>query len=317
MYISSQTDQLDPHLAAMSEYHLAKQLRVSDAVPASAGGLNKTSNIPIPTIQHSSASSFSNTSHPDWDLEIRKRYAQPLASETGEFPDADTIQSRMLPICYEESLVNGCTPACAGFMATATEHFIKEVLSSIYTRTRSNMPSGSVNSIMTNRFKKQLRREEEAVKRGEIVRGLGSGLLPVEVKEAASRKPVGMHDLRLALEVGDCGLGQFPFTLGKVMNGYQEGELEEYAVKRKRDWEAERKEAELKKTREEKLKAEKLRELHNMVNGVNGINSIVTNGIHEDEPMDDDDEDWGWEGGRAADRLQLNSLLDECLAFGQ
>ena len=223
----------------------------------------------------------------------------------------------MVPICYEESLVNGCTPACAGFMATATEHFIKEVLSSIYTRTRSNMPSGSVNSIMTNRFKKQLRREEEAVKRGEIVRGLGTGLLPVEVKEAAGRKPVGMHDLRLALEVGDCGLGQFPFTLGKVMNGYQEGELEEYAVKRKRDREMERKEAEVKRVREEKMRAEKLKELHNLVNGVNGMNGTVTNGIHEDEPMDEDDEDWGWEGGSAADRLQLNSLLDDCLAYGQ
>ncbi|MCJ1436916.1 transcriptional coactivator hfi1/ADA1 [Xylographa pallens] len=274
-------DQADSTIAAMAEYQLAKQFRSSDAVPASAGGFNRT----------------------NWDLEIRKRYSLPLASETGEFPDAETIHGRMVPICYEESLPNGCAPLCANFMATATEHFIKEVLSTVYTRTRSNMPGGSVNSILTHRFKKQLRKEEEAASRAELVRAPGSGLLPVEVKEAATRKPLGMHDLRFALELGDCGLGQFPVIVGKVMNGDPEGQWEEYQ-KRKRDDEG-----------AEKLEEERRRErlAHINGNGVNGIHG--TNGALDDE-MDDEDESWGWEGGSAADRMQLNALLDECLAVG-
>ncbi|MCJ1413760.1 transcriptional coactivator hfi1/ADA1 [Xylographa parallela] len=274
-------DQTDPTIAAMAEYQLAKQLRSSDAVPASVGGFNRT----------------------NWDLEIRKRYSLPLASETGEFPDAETIHGRMVPICYEESLPNGCAPLCANFMATATEHFIKEVLSTVYTRTRSNMPGGSVNSILTHRFKKQLRKEEEAASRGDLVRAPGSGLLPVEVKEAAARKPLGMHDLRFALELGDCGLGQFPVIVGKVMNGDPEGQWEEYQKRKRDDEEAE-------KLEEESRRA---RLAHINGNGVNGIHG--TNGALDDE-MDDEDESWGWEGGSAADRMQLNALLDDCLAVG-
>ncbi|MCJ1317330.1 transcriptional coactivator hfi1/ADA1 [Xylographa vitiligo] len=274
-------DQTDPTIAAMTEYSLAKQIRSTDAVPASAGGFNRT----------------------NWDLEIRKRYSQPLASETGEFPDAETIHGRMVPICYEESLPNGCAPLCANFMATATEQFIKEVLSTVYTRTRSNMPGGSVNSILTHRFKKQLRKEEEAAGRGELVRAPGSGLLPVEVKEAAARKPLGMHDLRFALELGDCGLGQFPVIVGKVMNGNPEGQWEEYQKRNRGDEEAEQ--------MEEEKRRERLAHLNG--NGVNGIHG--TNGTPDDE-MDDEDESWGWEGGSATDRMQLNALLDECLAVG-
>ena len=241
---------------------------------------------------------------PDWDLEIRKRYSQPLASETGEFPDAETIQNRMVPICYEESLPNGCAPPCASFMATATEHFIKEVLSTVYTRTRSNMPGGSVNSILTHRFKKQLWKEEEAANRGELVRAPGSGLLPVEVKEAAARRPLGMHDLRFALELGDCGLGQFPVIVAKIMNGNPEGQWEEYQKRKQADERAEKQEEE---KRKERL-------VHTNGHGVNGIN--VTNGAFEDDEIEDEDEGWGWEGGSAADRMQLNALLDECLAVG-
>ncbi|MCJ1473389.1 transcriptional coactivator hfi1/ADA1 [Lambiella insularis] len=273
-------DQLDPSIAAMTEFHLAKQFRISEAVPTSAGGFNKT----------------------NWDLEIRKRYSQPLASETGEFPDADAIQGRMVPICYEESLPNGCAPTCAGFMATATENFIKEVLSAIYTRTRSNMPGGSVNSILTNRFKKQLLREDESACRGDLARTPGSGLLPTEVKEAASRMPLGMHDLRLALTIGDCGLGQFPNIIGKVMNGFHEGEWEEYQKRKREDEAAETVEEE--KRRERRIQDNK--------EGTNGANGVI-----EDDDMGDEDEDWGWEGGSSADRNQLNALLDECLATGQ
>lgn len=187
-------------------------------------------------------------------------------------------------------------------MATATEHFIKEVLSTIYTRSRSNMPGGSINSIMTHRFKKQLRREGEAVSRGDLARAPASGLLPVEVKEAVSRKPLGVHDLRLALTIGDCGLGQFPSIVGRIMNGYRVGEWEEDQKRTGEDEAAEREEEE---KRRERL-------AHTNGNGVNG-----TNGTVDDEEMEEEDEDWGWEGGSIADRNQLSTLLDDCLAIGQ
>ena len=209
----------------------------------------------------------------------------------------------MLPICYEESLSSGCAPACPSFMATATEHFLKEVLSTMFTRTRSNMPGGSVNSVLTHRFRKQFLYEGTAVEKGELVRAPGTGLLPVEIKEAQVRMPLGMCDLRLALEVGDMGgLGQFPAVVGKVRNGYREGEWEEYQRRKREDERVEREEEETRRERLTKMNG----------TGVNG-----TNGFLDDEEPEDEDEDWGWEGGSMADRAQLNMLLDECLAVGQ
>jgi transcriptional coactivator HFI1/ADA1 len=244
---------------------------------------------------------------PDWDLEIRKRYANSLAFETGEFPDAETIQSRMVPICYEESLPNGCSAPCAGFMATATEHYIKEVLSSIYTKTRSNMPSGSVKSILTHRFKKQLAAEEEAASRGEIVRAPATGLLPVEVKQAAGRLSLSMADLRLAIASGNSNIGHFPHIIAKIHESYQDGEYEVYMERKYAVEEAKRAEADAEKKRLEALR----QAMHDAkTNGVNGINGIRTQD-------DDEDEGWGWEGGGAADRGQLSAIIDECIVFGQ
>ena len=160
-----------------------------------------------------------------------------------------------------------------------------------------------MNSIMTYRFKKQLRQEAEAADRGEIVRAPGSGLLPVEVKEAASRKPLGMGDLRLAIQIGGCGLGQFPIIVGKIMNGPLEGEWEEYHARKKED--------EARKREEEQRTRERLAKVNGMVQGINGHHGL------DDEFEEDEDEDYGWEGGSARDRAQLNALLDECLANGQ
>ena len=202
----------------------------------------------------------------------------------------------MVPICYEESLVNGCTPLCAEFMATATEQFIKEILSSIYSRTRSNIPSSSGNGIMTHRYRRQLEREEEALLKGDLLRGQGNGMLPVEVKEATGRRPLGTSDLRLALEIGDCGLGQMPVVVQKVMGGYLEGELEDYG-------------------REDEDEDGQGDGPNERMNGIEATTD-GTHGIHGDEPSIDEP-DWGWEGGGAADHEKLNSLLDECLAIGQ
>lgn len=217
----------------------------------------------------------------DWGLEISKRYSQPLAAEIGEFPDADSIQARIVPICYEEEIVGGCAPPCADFVSISTETFVKEVLATIYSRTRSNAPSGSMDGIMTNSYRKQLQKEEAAYKRGEIQRNAASGLLPVEAKEAATRRPLGMGDLKLAASVGGGILGHMPLILDRIESGYLEGELE-----------AQKRQFELEREAEATIKEEK---------GING------------DAMDIDEHDWGDEGATPADRQHLDSVLGELL----
>ncbi|KAL4998115.1 transcriptional regulator of RNA polII, SAGA, subunit-domain-containing protein [Aspergillus recurvatus] len=249
----------DPHDTVrneLNEYHLAKQIKLPSQVPASAGGLNMT----------------------NWELEVRKRYAQPLASETGEFPDAESIHARMTPICYEESVVNGAGVACAEFMAIATETFVKEVLSVVFSRTRSNGPSGTINGMMKRSYKQQLEREELAFTRGEIAKDGATGLLPVEAKEARTRSALGVRDLRLSLELGSGVLSHMPLLVDQIMGGYLEDELE--ADKRDRT----------------------------DINGTEPADMVV-------DEWNVDEADWGWEGATAGDHQQLGSLLDECLSM--
>ncbi|KAJ5653581.1 hypothetical protein N7490_000584 [Penicillium lividum] len=246
----------------LEEYHLAKQIKLPSQVPASAGGLNKT----------------------NWELEIRKRYAQPLAAETGEFPDAESIYARMVPMCYEESLPGGAGLPCAEFMAIATETFVKEVLSSVFSRTRSNGPSGTSNGMMMRKYREQLEREELAFTRGEIVKDTATGLLPIEAKEAAVRRPLGVRDLRLTLELSSGVLGHMPLIIDQIKGGYFEDELET--------------------ERQDRLE--------------NGVDEPIEVKTADEDEMDIDDVDDSmsdWEGGTAADRGQLGSLLDECLSM--
>lgn len=249
-------------------YHQAKQIKLPSQVPASAGGLNKT----------------------NWELEIRKRYAQPLASETGEFPDAESIYARMVPICYEESIVSGAGSPCAEFMAIATETFVKEVLSVVFARTRSNGPSGTINGMMTWKYRQQLEREELAYTRGEIVKDNATGLLPVEAKEASTRKPLGVKDLRLALELGGGLLAHVPLIVDQIMGEYIEDELE--AGKWDRDLVADG----VTEITQRNNMEPKLRALGDTMN-------MDDTGLAE------------WEGGTMADREQLETLLDECLSM--
>jgi transcriptional coactivator HFI1/ADA1 len=244
----------------------------------------------------------------DWDLEIRKRYAQPLASESGEFPDTSIIESRMLPICYETGLVSGHVGDAAYFMSVATETFIKEVLSSIFSKTRTNGPGvtgsagtgGGASWIQTHKYRHQLEREEEAYLRGEVQRDK-NGLLPVEAKAASERGPLGMADVRTALEMGDCGLGQMPVVVQQILYGYREGELEAW------DDYSWPEVFENGKILGEILDGDVQMggvEIPNGVNGVNGHN------------LDGDADDWGWEGVEFDDKNSLDNLLDSCLAIG-
>ncbi|KAL2809289.1 transcriptional regulator of RNA polII, SAGA, subunit-domain-containing protein [Aspergillus granulosus] len=248
----------DPHEtipSELEEYHLAKQVRVPNQVPASAGGLNMT----------------------NWELEVRKRYEQPLAQETGEFPDAESIHARMVPICYEESVVNGAGVACAEFMAIATETFVKEVLSIVFSRTRSNGPSGTINGMMKRSYKQQLEREELAFTRGEIAKDGATGLLPVEAKEASIRSALGVRDLRLSLEIGGGVLSHMPLIADQIMGGYLEDELE-----------ADKQE-------------------HFGLDGKKRVSYV--------DEMDIDEAEISFEGATSSDQDQLDALLDECLSM--
>lgn len=200
----------------------------------------------------------------------------------------------MVPICYEESLPNGAGASCAEFMATATEQYIKAVVSSILARTRSNVPAAGCSGIMTRKYRRQLEREEEAFQKGEVTRGVGSGLLPVEAREAAGRRGLGMGDLRLAVGIGGCELGQMPGLVKGIMGGWEEGVLEGWA--RKGDV------VDV--------------EMEDMERGGARMNGVTNGGYAADDEMEIDDGDYGWEGGGPADRMQLNWLMDEVLAVG-
>lgn len=235
------------------------------------------------------------------DVEIRKRYVHPLASESGEFPDTTSIESRMLPICYETGILSGHASDAPHFMSVATETFIKEVLSSIFTKTQSNGPGtsgtagtgGGANWIQTHKYRTQLVKEEEASLRGETLRDK-SGLLPIEARSAVERGPLGMADVRMALELGDCGIGQMPVVLQQIMLSYREGEidlwddftwLESQLHIVDKHLEANDKDVEMSDVRD------------------------VTGCAYETSP-----EEWGWEGCEPEDMAKLDDLLDSCLA---
>ena len=141
----------------------------------------------------------------------------------------------MLPFCYEAGLASGHSTEAPQLMSIATEAFIKEVLTTIYSRTRSNGPGDSASAgfgigttlIQTYKYRRQLSQEEEAAQRGEITRDK-SGLLPIEAKAAGERGPLGVADMRLALEMSDTGMAQFPVLMAQVLYNYREGELENW-----------------------------------------------------------------------------------------
>jgi transcriptional coactivator HFI1/ADA1 len=177
-------------------------------------------------------------------------------------------------------------------MSVATETFVKQFLSSVFEKTRSNGPGtggsagsgGGASWVMTHKYRVQLEKEEEAWSRGETQRDK-SGLLPVEAKAASERRPLGMADLRTALELGDCGIGQMPIVMEQVMFGYREGELElwdEYTLPRGYG-----------KIVDEDLDGDLV---------IGGLTSANINGISGANGYQDDDLDadgWGWEGTRS------------------
>lgn len=270
------------------------------------------------------ASAAGCLSRMNFDLEIRKRFAQPLAIESGEFPDISNIEARMLPFCYEAGLVSGHVPEAAQFMSVATETFIKEAMSSIFSRTRSNGPGDSGNAgfgpnsswVQTQKYKRQLAKEEEAFTRGEVQRDK-SGLLPVEAKAASERGPLGMADMRVALEMADCGMANFPIIVKSVLYNYREGELE--------NWEdytwLNGAEVPPEKADVEMVPAPAINRQRNdrnemLPNGLGmGMGMGMSMGVGHGDPMELDNDLW-WEGAESSEGDFLDGVLDSCLAVG-
>ena len=203
----------------------------------------------------------------------------------------------MVPICYEQSLPNGPSVSCAEFMATATEQYIKSVVGSVLAKTRSNLAGAAgALSINTRRFRQQLEREEHALSKGEVSRGAVNNLLPVETKEAAARRSLGIGDFRIALEVGGASaMGQMPTVVESIMGGWPEGVLEGWG-----------RHSDAMEEVEDKMEQSGPR-----------LNGVMTNGVHAKGAYADENETYGWDGGAAKDREKLFSLLDDCLAIGQ
>jgi len=104
----------------------------------------------------------------------------------------------------------------------------------------------------------------------------------VEAKEASTRRPLGVRDLRLALELGGGLLGHMPLVVSQIMGGYVGEELE----------------------------TERQDYMIETANNVDGNDQLP--GVDE---MDIDEAGCDWEGGTIADREQLGSLLDDCLSM--
>lgn len=266
-------------------------------------------------------------------MEIRKRYLAPLATETFEFPDPESILARMIPTCYEYSLPNGCTATCAELLSSATEQYVKEVMSAVMLKTRSNIGgsrSGDGIGIITSKFRKLLAREEEAAERGQIKRSEGVGLLPCEVKERKARRGIGIGDLRFAEEIGGVGMGQMLTVVKSVMGDYEEGVLERWTD----DFEEIDSSAPLldSVTQDPADPTESDPEIFlksglrhppplpkGRLNPTSIVASTPTNGIflHQTDDAEIDDlSSMGWDGVGSTDRSGLDSLLDECLALG-
>ncbi|OAA79715.1 cAMP-dependent protein kinase regulatory subunit [Akanthomyces lecanii RCEF 1005] len=250
------------------------------------------------TPQDASSSAPGGINNMNFELEIRKRFTQPLAIESGEFPDVGVITSRMLPFCYEAGLPSGHSAEAPQLMSIATDAFIKEMLTQVFARTRSNGPGDSGSAgygvgtqwIQTHNYKRQLHLEEEAAHRGELSRDK-AGFLPVEARAAGEQGPLCMADVRVALEIADSSMSQFPILMRQILCGYREGELENW---NDHAW----------------IDGYEPGHVDELTNGYDS--SVLVNGM---DPMDIDME-IGWEGAEDSDMDMLDGMLDGCLAVG-
>lgn len=257
------------------EAYLASRYNVPEVTGVAAGPLTKT----------------------NFEPEIKKRYQQALFTESAEFPDATSVLARMVPICYEEAIPSGSTMACAELVATSAEFYLKDFLTTVFERVRSDGPrdENSVTGnghdgifgggIFTTKYKKQVAREFDAVKEGKLQRNRDDNLLPIESAVSRARRPIGINDIKLAERVGPSLWTRTPLLGFELAHKPTEGDYDDWNADRDRD-------------------------------------ALQANGPAEntrtDDEMDvdrDDDDDFDWEAEGYGGRGALDSLLDDCLAM--
>jgi transcriptional coactivator HFI1/ADA1 len=270
--------------ASMEQYQQASRIKAPQ-VPASTAAGTKT----------------------NWDIEIRKRYTQPLYAETREFPDANTVLARIVPICYEESVPSGTNAECAELVTIAAETFLKNLVHDIFGKVRVNGPryeNGAGTGVLTANYLKKVHKEEAEVKLGRLQRDRDNDLLPVESKEAKARRPLGIGDLKLANKVGPSLWNGMPMIGAQVNHNQFDIDLEEFYAQRER---------------------EGFGSFASQILGPNAKNGQVapqTNGhaaekhVNGGDEMDvaEDEDDIGWEGAGAPDRDMLKNTLADLLA---
>lgn len=188
-----------------------KQIK-TDASGKSAGGLKELQDYRLELSSRPTDAPKTTTS---WDMETRRKYIQPLASETLEFPSLSDMQSRIEPICHDEGLVGSTqasTQACAELLEHAAEAYIKSLLGELQARTRSNR----TDCIQTARYRSQLRQEESDLERGVLQRN-AIGLLPAELDQQSRQDPLATADVQLAIEMGDPFLARDRFMAEKFL----------------------------------------------------------------------------------------------------
>ncbi|RMZ83170.1 hypothetical protein DV738_g1404, partial [Chaetothyriales sp. CBS 135597] len=262
----------------------------------------------IQTPATTSATSGSGITDKNWGLEIRKRYAQPLFSESLEFPDTNAVHARIVPICYEAGLVNGATNQCAELIQIAMETYIKNMMHDVFNRVRANGPrydNGAGSGIFTAHFKRQLAKEEAQLSAGLLARNRDDELLPVESRVAQNRRPLSVADLKLANAVGPTLFNGMPAVGASVQNLFLDADFT-YAGR-------------------SAVMPSLGGDIGQVANGgengddIKASESEDDNVFHRDEEEDDDmeldDDDLGWEGASRADQAALDGLLTQCLEF--
>ncbi|KAF2455316.1 transcriptional regulator of RNA polII, SAGA, subunit-domain-containing protein [Lineolata rhizophorae] len=244
----------------MMDYHTARQIRAPETVPASAGGMNKM----------------------NLDLEIRKRYAQPLFSETFEFPDQDSISARITPICYEEGLANGATTGCSEIINVATEYYIKEVIAAVYFPTRS----AALKTALSTPSQKSSQKQQNS--RGKRGAGKGPSRYPVKSNGGGRTGPITIEEFRLAMELGTGGTSNVPIPFAQML--LAQHEQFDYSST----------------TAYDPPPAAKPLAI------VPGADA-QTDAMVADEAEGETD-NLGWRGSSARDRQKLVGVLDDCLA---
>lgn len=183
-----------------------------DANARPAGGLKEIQDYRIELVSRSTDTQKTGT---NWDTETRRKYIQPLAAETLEFPSVSDMQNRIEPICHDEGLLGSTqatTQACAELLEQAAEAYVKTILGELQSRTRSNR----TDCIHTAKYRNQLRQEQSELERGTLQKTV-NGLLPAESDLQSKRDPLASTDMRLAVEMRDPFLIKDRFLAEKTM----------------------------------------------------------------------------------------------------